>query len=173
MSFSASGALSTLMGAYSALSVTERYDVARLIGKLNKQISDRKAFHPAHGARQVGTTSPSLGVPVRVLRDQQHSVMVEVEYATGSSFPSCRSERTSPGSRGNRHLLLLLFSWKERRRFLMTPGWRDSRNLLPTLVPDAARYASVVRVYERWERSALPHGRHRLSNSALLHGIED
>jgi hypothetical protein len=135
--------------AYSALSVTERYDVARLIGKLNKQISDREGLPTLlMGPGRWGTTSPSLGVPVRFSEINNISVMVEVEYATGSLVPEL-----SFGTHFFQDLvetdIFYAAVFPGKNGAIFNDAWMEGlENLLPTLVPDAARYASVVRVYD-------------------------
>jgi hypothetical protein len=135
--------------AYSSLSVTERYDIARLIGKLNKQASDREGLPTLlMGPGRWGTTSPSLGVPVRFSEINNISVMVEIEYATGSLVPEL-----SFGTHFFQDLVetnifyVAVFPGKNGAVF--NDAWMEGlENLLPRLIPDSARYAHVVRVYD-------------------------
>lgn len=135
--------------AYSALSATERYDIARLIGKLNKQIPDREKIPTLlMGPGRWGTTSPSLGVPVRFSEINNISIMAEIEYATGSLVPEL-----SFGTHFFQDLVetdifyVAVFPGKNGAVF--NAAWMGGfENLLPRLIPDAGRYAHVVKVYD-------------------------
>jgi len=66
---------------YSSLSLSGKYDIARLIGKLNRRIQDKdKTPTMLMGPGRWGTTTPSLGVPVRFAEINNISVLVEIEY---------------------------------------------------------------------------------------------
>jgi len=50
---------------YSQTSLSEKYTIARLVGKLNQQIEDREDLPTLLiGPGRWGTSTPSLGVPV-------------------------------------------------------------------------------------------------------------
>ncbi len=66
---------------YSRLSLSEKYDIARLIGRLNRQIEDKSQMHVMlMGPGRWGTSTPALGVPVRFAEINNISVMVEIEH---------------------------------------------------------------------------------------------
>jgi hypothetical protein len=108
--------------AYVELPLSQKYDIARLIGKLNARISDKEA-EPAIllGPGRWGTTTPSLGIPVGFHEISNVSVLVEIAYEggnlmpelsfgthffsrpTSSTWPFSRTKRTSPsGPTGSR-----------------------------------------------------------------------
>jgi hypothetical protein len=74
--------------AYGALPQVEKYDVARLIGLLNRQIGNRRNM-PALlvGPGRWGTTTPSLGVPVRFAEINNIAVLVELEFESMNLSP--------------------------------------------------------------------------------------
>ncbi len=138
---------------YTKLSLSEKYDIARLIGRLNRKIGDREKT-PAllMGPGRWGTTTPSLGVPVRFSEINHLSAIVEIEYEGGSLVPEL-----SYGTHFFQDLVetdifyVALFPGKGDT--LLNSGWLDkSENLLKDLLPESAKYQDVVRVHDVKER---------------------
>lgn len=134
---------------YTGLSLSEKYDIARLIGKLNRLIKDREAI-PAllMGPGRWGTTTPTLGVPVSFSEINNIAVMAEIEYAGGSLVPEL-----SFGSHFFQDLvetnIFYVAIFPGRSGVVLNREWTAGReNALTVLVPDAGRYANVVQVYD-------------------------
>ena len=73
---------------YKNLSLSEKYGIARLVGKLNKLTGSREACAVLLiGPGRWGTTTPSLGIPVRFSEINNIAAIVEMAYATGSLIP--------------------------------------------------------------------------------------
>ncbi len=74
--------------AYCELSISTRYEVARLVGKLNRLITS-KIETPTllMGPGRWGTTTPTLGVPVTFSEISNFSVLVEVEFSNAGLVP--------------------------------------------------------------------------------------
>jgi hypothetical protein len=132
---------------YSALNLYEKYDVARLIGKLNRQIGDRNEL-PALliGPGRWGTTTPSLGVPVRFSEINHMTAIVEMEYQVGSLMPEL-----SFGTHFFQDLVetdifyAAIFPGHENVFF--NKKWLDAYpNVLWDLVPEDVRYEKSVKV---------------------------
>jgi len=71
---------------YAALTLRQKHEVARLIGRINRKISDRQGGHTMLiGPGRWGTSTPSLGVPLRFSELNRMSVLVEVS-GTGSGM---------------------------------------------------------------------------------------
>ncbi|RLK46811.1 pyruvate phosphate dikinase-like enzyme [Alkalispirillum mobile] len=74
--------------AYSALSISQKYAVARLVGSLNRAVADRVACPVLLiGPGRWGTSSPELGVPVRFADISRVSVLVEVAELGSGMVP--------------------------------------------------------------------------------------
>jgi hypothetical protein len=73
---------------YAELSISEKYSVARLIGKLNRLVADRK-MNPTLlvGPGRWGTQTPSMGVPVTFSEINHITALAEVSYQDGSLIP--------------------------------------------------------------------------------------
>jgi hypothetical protein len=134
---------------YSRLPLTEKYDIARLIGKLNRQIKDRVQWPTLLiGPGRWGTSTPSLGVPVRFSEISNISIMVELEYENGSLVPEL-----SFGTHFFQDLVetdifyAAIFSGRDHTFF--NAGWiEDMGNVLSSVVPEATRYEHVVKVQD-------------------------
>jgi len=134
---------------YVQLTLSQKYDIARLIGKLNRQISNRETTPTILlGPGRWGTTTPSLGVPVNFAEISKVAVLAEVAYEGGNLMPEL-----SFGTHFFQDLVetdifyIALFPQKQtvifnQNWFLQTP------NLLTEFLPDNSKYANTVRVYE-------------------------
>jgi len=139
---------------YSRLPLSGKYDIARFVGKFNKLVRDREEMPTLLlGPGRWGTTTPSLGVPVRFSEINHMTVMGEIAYTDGNLMPEL-----SFGTHFFQDLVetdifyLALFPG--------TPGvaWnRELLDLFPVvsghLIPESARYADVLRVYDVPEHS--------------------
>ena len=138
---------------YTKLSLSEKYDVARLIGRLNRQVGHReKTPTLLMGPGRWGTTTPSLGVPVRFAEINNLSVMVEIEYEGGSLVPEL-----SFGTHFFQDLVetdifyVALFPGKTQAS--LNRAWLEGlENLLASVLPESAKYRDVVTVHNVEER---------------------
>jgi hypothetical protein len=135
--------------AYVEAQISQKYSIARLIGKLNMQIADRKKTPTLLlGPGRWGTTTPSLGVPVSFSEINKISVLMEIAYEGGNLMPEL-----SFGTHFFQDLVesdifyAALFPQKEgvifnREKLFEMP------NLLSNYVPADGEYENVVKVVE-------------------------
>ena len=135
--------------AYIELTLSGKYDIARLVGNLNRQIEDREAVPTILiGPGRWGTTTPSLGVPVSFSEINNVVVLVEVAYEGANLMPDL-----SFGTHFFQDLVegdifyIALFPKNEevmfnRKLFSQMP------NKLTDFAPQSAKYANVVKVYQ-------------------------
>jgi len=135
--------------AYVETPISQKYTVARLIGKLNRQIANREMTPTLLiGPGRWGTTTPSLGVPINFAEINKTTALVEVAYEGGNLMPEL-----SFGTHFFHDLVesdifyVALFPQKEgvvfNKGMLLTMP-----NLLRSLLPDEQGYESVIKVYE-------------------------
>ena len=134
---------------YSGLTMSDKHSIARLIGKLNKLIKNRDETPTLLlGPGRWGTTTPSLGVPVRFSEINNVSFLGEVAYTDGNLMPEL-----SFGTHFFQDLVetnifyLALFPDKAEVTFNLTVLNRFE-NILETLVPESSKFRNIVRVYE-------------------------
>ena len=139
--------------AYINLSLSGKYDIARLIGELNRHITTKDAEPTIlFGPGRWGTTTPSLGVPVSFHEINKIAVLAEIAYEGGNLMPEL-----SYGTHFFQDLVegdifyVALFPGK--------PGTVFSRakldnipNRLTDVLPERSKYADVVGLYEIHDR---------------------
>ncbi len=132
---------------YNAFNLYEKYDIARLIGKLNRQILERSDMPTLLiGPGRWGTTTPSLGVPVRFSEINQITAIVELEYQSGSLLPEL-----SFGTHFFQDLvetdIFYVAIFSGRKNVTFNREWlAPCPNLLWDLVPEDGRYEASVQV---------------------------
>ena len=134
---------------YLALPLQEKYTLARLVGQVNHQIErSEDAGTLLMGPGRWGTTTPSLGVPVRFSEINNMAALCEMSYPRGNLMPEL-----SYGSHFFQDLVeteifyLALFLDKEGTVLHLDPILQRP-NLLTEYVPDAQQYASVLKVLD-------------------------
>jgi hypothetical protein len=134
---------------YNGLSLSEKYEVARIIGRLNRLVKaagERPTL--LMGPGRWGTSTPRLGVPVRFAEINAMTAIAEVAFPAGGLLPEL-----SFGTHFFQDLV-------ESGIFYLAlyPGRADCRvqpelltqtgNLLPKWLPDDARFAHVIGVFD-------------------------
>jgi len=135
---------------YSALNQSGKYDVARLIGYLNRLIPavGNDFGVVLIGPGRWGTTTPSLGVPVRFHEINYIKVLVEVAVMDENIMPEL-----SFGSHFFHDLVetgifyAALFPGQDGVVYNET-FIADRENKLPLILPDWSKYSDVVGVYD-------------------------
>jgi hypothetical protein len=134
---------------YVQMPLSQKYDIARLVGKLNRQISDRETTPTILlGPGRWGTTTPSLGVPVSFAEINKVAVLVEVAYEGGNLMPEL-----SFGTHFFQDLvetdIFYVAIFPEKQDAIFNQNWfLQMPNLLTEFLPDSSKYVDAVRVYE-------------------------
>jgi pyruvate phosphate dikinase-like enzyme len=134
---------------YESLPMTQKYDIARLVGNLNRQISDRLEVPTLLlGPGRWGTTTPSLGVPVSFSEINNITVLGELAYEGGNLMPEL-----SFGTHFFQDLvesdIFYVAVFPQQDGFLFDKAALEAMpNRLGALVPERAKYEDVVRVLD-------------------------
>ena len=139
--------------AYINLPLTGKYDIARLVGVLNRQV-DNNQTEPTilFGPGRWGTTTPSLGVPVGFHEISNAAVLAEIAYEGGNLMPEL-----SFGTHFFQDLVegdifyVALFPDKTDTVFNRAK-FDEIPNRLAEVLPESAKYANVVRFYDLRDR---------------------
>ena len=138
---------------YTKLSLSEKYDVARLVGRLNKMIDSRREMPTVLlGPGRWGTTTPAMGVPVTFSEINNIAAIAEIAYKDGSLIPDL-----SFGTHFFQDLvemdIFYMAIYPERENVFFNTAWLDKMpNRLAEWSGKDGPYAGVVRVYDVRER---------------------
>jgi hypothetical protein len=135
--------------AFSGLELNDKYEIARLIGRLNRSVVSRdKVPTLLLGPGRWGTTTPRLGVAVRFAEINAMTAIAEVAFSAGGLHPEL-----SFGSHFFQDLVEtgIFYVGLDPERpgcFLKVALLRELPNRLGECLPDDERYSSVVRVVD-------------------------
>lgn len=132
---------------YTRLPLTDKHDVARLVGRLNRRVADRHD-NPTllMGPGRWGTSTPSLGVPISFAEINNVTALAEVAFSSGDLMPEL-----SFGSHFFQDLveadIFYLALFPEQTGCRLDATWLlQQPNALEGLMPASSRYKQVVRV---------------------------
>jgi hypothetical protein len=133
---------------YRDILMSKKYEIARLIGKLNKLRKKEEEATLLIGPGRWGSRDPSLGVPVSFAEINNVAALVEVDDPRGGFLPEL--------SFGSHFFLDLVESnifyaalFLDDEKVLFNQPWLDSlKNILGEVLPEAVQYQDVLRVYD-------------------------
>ena len=133
---------------YSRLPLADKYEIARLVGRLNKRIAD-KIDSPTMllGPGRWGTSTPAMGVPITFSEINNLTALAEVAFTSGNLMPEL-----SFGSHFFQDLveadIFYLALFPENKDNFLNRDWLQKQpNALEGLLPTSARYKKVVKVF--------------------------
>ncbi len=140
--------------AYSLLPTTDKHEIARLVGRLNKRIAD-KVDSPTMllGPGRWGTSTPTMGVPITFSEINNFSVLAEVAFTSGNLMPEL-----SFGSHFFQDLveaeIFYLALYPENKNCFFNRDWLQKQpNALEGLAPTSARFKKVLKVFRVPEKN--------------------
>jgi len=141
---------------YAQLSLSDKHEIARLVGRLNRRIKDREQ-HPTLllGPGRWGTSTPSLGVPVKFSEINNMAAIGEVAFQEGELMPEL-----SFGSHFFQDLveadIFYLALFPEIFPCTLNRDWLyESSNALEGLMPSSSHFKRVVKVVDLSQRNLL------------------
>jgi len=138
---------------YVKLPLAAKYDIARLVGKINKTISRDAMPTILFGPGRWGTTTPEMGVPVTFSEINNIAAIAEIAYKEGSLIPDL-----SFGTHFFQDLvemnIFYMAIYPEQEKVIFNTAWMQSMsNIMEELVPEDRQYADVVHVYDVREKN--------------------
>ncbi|MCA1785242.1 MAG: PEP/pyruvate-binding domain-containing protein, partial [Desulfobacteraceae bacterium] len=143
---------------YTGLSLSEKYSVARLIGKLNRSIVDQeKKPTLLLGPGRWGTETPAMGVPVHFSEINHITAMAEISYRHGSLIPDLSFGTHFFHDLIETHIFYMAI-YPEQPDVLFNRPWLLSLpNRLAAVSPADGYLAPVVKVLEVREAGLIIH----------------
>lgn len=134
---------------YAGLSLSEKHEVARLTGKLNRQIGKREVMPTILlGPGRWGTTTPAMGVPVTFSEINNVTAIGEIAYQDGSLIPDLSFGTHFFQDMVEMDIFYMAIYPEKEGVFFNTAWMKKQPNILTDLMPDDARFAKVVYVYD-------------------------
>lgn len=139
---------------YGKLMQSDKYETARLVGELNSAIEDRgKMPSLLMGPGRWGTSTPSLGVPVKFAEINNIAVLVEVSFSAANARPEL-----SFGTHFFQDLvetnIFYVALFPEKENVVLNHKWfAKSKDIFMQLIPRAGKYKSVINVYDVRDRN--------------------
>ncbi len=136
-------------GKYSKLVLSDKYEIAHIVGKLNSHIENREKLPTLlMGPGRWGTTTPSLGIPVKFAEINNIAVLVEIAFPEGNLMPEL-----SFGTHFFQDLvetnIFYIALFPEKKDVIFNDNFfKKEKNLLTKLIPQSAKYKNVIGVYD-------------------------
>jgi hypothetical protein len=134
---------------YTKLGLSDKYEIARIVGKINRTIKDKEEL-PAllMGPGRWGTTTPSLGVPVKFAEINNIAVLAEVAFPAGNLNPEL-----SFGTHFFQDLvetdIFYVALFPEKKEVVFNTQWFGQfKNLFIELIPESPKYKDNISVYD-------------------------
>jgi pyruvate,water dikinase len=134
---------------YSQMGMSERYSVARLVGRLTHLTDEHKAdMIMLIGPGRWGTTSPSLGVPVSFAEINTVSVICELALMHDGLVPDISLGTHFFNDLVEMDMLYLAVYPNRAESLYRADFFETADNRLEELLPDEAHWSNVVRVID-------------------------
>jgi len=134
---------------YTKLMLSDKHEVARIVGSLNRDIKDKEVL-PAilMGPGRWGSTTPSLGVPVKFAEINNITVLSEIAFSEGNLMPEL-----SFGTHFFQDLvetkIFYVALFPEKKDVIFNIKWlRQLKNIFMELAPDSSKYKDVIEAYD-------------------------
>jgi len=137
---------------YSRLSLQDRYEVARLLGKINQaceSLMDGSLMFLGPG--RWGTSDPFLGIPVAFVEVNRAAVLCEIVQMHENLVPDVSLGTHFLNELVETDMLYLALFPDRGNNYLRTDLFENSPNRLLQLVPKAGRWVDAVKVVDACE----------------------
>ncbi|MFA6078852.1 MAG: PEP/pyruvate-binding domain-containing protein [Candidatus Omnitrophota bacterium] len=138
---------------YIDLTQSDKHEIARIVGSLNQDIKNREELPTILlGPGRWGTTTPSLGVPVKFAEINNITVLAEIAFPAGNLMPEL-----SFGTHFFQDLvetnIFYTALFPGEKEIVFNRGWlAGSEDLFLKLMPQYAKFEGVIGVYDVGDR---------------------
>jgi len=134
---------------YHALPISGKYDIARLVGKVNKEIKDKENFSIfLLGPGRWGTTTPSLGVPVTFSEINNISVLGEIAFKYGNLIPELSFGTHFFQDLVETNIFYLAIFPDMKEVVFNEKSLKSMDNIFAKVLPDYDKYENIIRIYD-------------------------
>jgi len=134
---------------YVPLVQQDKYEIGRIVGRLNKLIGDREKMPTILlGPGRWGTSTPSLGVPVSFFEINNMSVLSEVAFEGGNLVPELSFGTHFFQDLVESNIFYVALFYKGGEETFNEKLLGHSKNLLKDLLPESSKYSDIIGVYD-------------------------
>jgi hypothetical protein len=133
---------------YGELPLAGRYEVARLLGRINQDGPRDGGTIMLLGPGRWGTSSPELGIPVHFAEISRVSVLCEIVTMRENLIPDVSLGTHFLNELVEMNILYMALFPQQQRNYLNERFFLESPNRLLDIVPGAAQWQEVVRVID-------------------------
>ncbi|MCL4195459.1 MAG: hypothetical protein KJZ87_27220, partial [Thermoguttaceae bacterium] len=133
---------------YGVLPIARRYEVARLLGRINSTIAAEDETTMLLGPGRWGTSSPELGVPVNFVEINRMSVLCEIVTMRENLVPDVSLGTHFLNELVEMNMLYMALFPQQQQNYLNERFFLDAPSRLLDLVPAATAWNDAVRVVE-------------------------
>ena len=133
---------------YGELPLARRYEVARLLGRINQALRDTTGTIMLLGPGRWGTASPDLGVPVHFAEINHVSILCEIVTMRENLIPDVSLGTHFLNELVEMNILYMALFPRQQRNYLNERFFLDAPNRLLDIVPSASRWSETVRVID-------------------------
>lgn len=133
---------------FSKLNQSERYSIARLIGKINQLDETNKRKFMLLGPGRWGSTMPSFGVPVVFSEINNFSIICEIAEKIGELIPDISLGTHFFNDLVESDMLYLVVDPEKENYILNKEFFENAKNSLSELVPDSEPWIDFVKVID-------------------------
>jgi hypothetical protein len=135
--------------AYGELPLRDRYEVARLIGRVNASAERASALTVMLvGPGRWGTSTPALGIPVSFHDVNRVAILCEIVTMREDLVPDVSLGTHFFSELVEMDMLYMALFPKQKGHWVNREFFEESANRLTELVPEAERWESMVRVID-------------------------
>lgn len=131
---------------YGKLPIPQRYEVARLIGRLNQAGPSTSQTVMLLGPGRWGTSSPELGIPVNFTEINRVAVLCEIVAMRENLIPDVSLGTHFLNELVEMNMLYLALFPRHAQNYLREEFFLQAKNRLLDLVPQAGPWTELVRV---------------------------
>jgi hypothetical protein len=133
---------------YGKLPVQDRYEIAHLIGHINRETTPDIQTVMAIGPGRWGTSSPSLGIPVTFAEINRITVLCEIVAMHETLVPDVSLGTHFLNELVEMNMLYLALFPQQGSNYLNHPFFEQPSGRLLELVPSACKWKDIVRVID-------------------------
>ncbi|MBN1471014.1 MAG: PEP/pyruvate-binding domain-containing protein [Syntrophaceae bacterium] len=141
---------------YFNLPLSEKYNIARLVGKINKTINNREEMPTIlFGPGRWGTTTPAMGVPVTFSEINNIAAIAEIAYQEGSLIPDLSFGTHFFQDMVEMNIFYMAIYPEQKNVIFNTSVITSIPNILEELVAEDRRYSDIIHVSDIREKKLI------------------